>query len=502
MTLSASQLQACGINKNDDDDDAEYGAFGEANGSGNMGGGAVGTGNLAYRCKICGKCFKHRRSLNRHVKLHSGEKNFKCAYCSTAFARSDHLKAHVRTHNNAKPFKCAVCQCGYNTQAALKVHIAHHHSKSKFRCTLCNNMEFHSQLALEGHIYTTHSTSGSADHDPFAAIEPAKSQIKHEQSQQQQQQQQQQQSLLGQTDDDPSECTGINNNDANEAHDDMGDCGESVECISQADDEHNNSNSSNSIGNENHTSVTNVAAANGKFVRIAPRSHAAPVPPPPPPLLHKPSPSTAINSNSNTYCEMCNARFSNPESYQAHMRNCHSANNNNNNNINASRLPQSNVNQANQAVNVVVNKMPYLTNILSSSSSSAKQHHSPNDNGYNSPLNQHRANANATTNNMSNISKLSPPHPPPAPIVSSAATCLVPSCACANSHNGISRINSLVRTRTFAYSNNSKITHKFQHFFFHIFLLTVVSTTTAVTQPPAAAAAATASSLSRQRVCG
>jgi hypothetical protein len=116
---------------------------------------------LMFKCKVCGKGFKHRRSLNRHVKLHSGEKNFHCPYCETAFARSDHLKAHIRTHNNSKPFRCSICQCGYSTQAALKVHIAHHHSKSKFKCVLCNDMEFHSQLALEGHIYKLHSKDTS-----------------------------------------------------------------------------------------------------------------------------------------------------------------------------------------------------------------------------------------------------------------------------------------------------------------------------------------------------
>jgi adenosyl cobinamide kinase/adenosyl cobinamide phosphate guanylyltransferase len=120
---------------------------------------------MSLNKKVCGKGFKHRRSLNRHVKLHSGEKNFKCMYCATAFARSDHLKAHIRTHNNTKPYRCAVCQCGYSTQAALKVHIAHHHSKSKFKCVLCNNLEFHSQLALEGHIYTKHSKENTADID-------------------------------------------------------------------------------------------------------------------------------------------------------------------------------------------------------------------------------------------------------------------------------------------------------------------------------------------------
>lgn len=147
------------------DDDMDMDMYGSQTGvldhsSGNGSGMGADANNsllLVFKCKVCGKGFKHRRSLNRHVKLHSGEKNFKCPFCSTAFARSDHLKAHIRTHNNTKPYRCSVCHCGYSTQAALKVHIAHHHSKSKFRCVLCNNLEFHSQLALEGHIYTKHS---------------------------------------------------------------------------------------------------------------------------------------------------------------------------------------------------------------------------------------------------------------------------------------------------------------------------------------------------------
>ena len=136
---------------------------------------------ILFNCKICGKGFKHRRSLNRHVKLHTGEKHFKCTYCDTAFARSDHLKAHIRTHNNSKPFKCSICQCGYNTQSALKVHIAHHHhTKSKYKCLNCCK-EFDSKYSLDDHIFNVHDVANKSDRnedDTLIIAPPQHQQIK------------------------------------------------------------------------------------------------------------------------------------------------------------------------------------------------------------------------------------------------------------------------------------------------------------------------------------
>lgn len=107
-------------NGNGFEDDEYHSMYEAANSSMVANGGLM----LMFKCKVCGKAFKHRRSLSRHIKLHSGEKNFKCPYCTTAFARSDHLKAHIRTHNNTKPYRCSICHCGYSTQAALKVRLS------------------------------------------------------------------------------------------------------------------------------------------------------------------------------------------------------------------------------------------------------------------------------------------------------------------------------------------------------------------------------------------
>jgi len=268
---------------------------------------------LSFKCKVCGKGFKHRRSLNRHVKLHSGEKNFKCQYCTTAFARSDHLKAHLRTHNNSKPFKCSICQCGYSSPAALKVHIAHHHSKSKFKCVLCDNLEFHSQLALEGHIYTKHTLQKENDTmDPNQLMSN---------SQNGAQQLSESPAALN-TSSDRTKLIDINNISKEEPqqsqqqpHQFKLDKIEAVE-------------SNTSVIQDNSSSKFKAIAPKQELIQQAPRNFVS-APKQPTPVVNKNlGVHMAHNQmppriNPDNYCELCNARFSNVESYSAHMRNCH-----------------------------------------------------------------------------------------------------------------------------------------------------------------------------------
>ncbi|XP_076260817.1 uncharacterized protein LOC143196830 isoform X1 [Rhynchophorus ferrugineus] len=55
-----------------------------------------------FLCKYCPREFKHKRSRDRHIKLHTGDKKYKCIRCESAFARSDHLKIHLKTHEMRK----------------------------------------------------------------------------------------------------------------------------------------------------------------------------------------------------------------------------------------------------------------------------------------------------------------------------------------------------------------------------------------------------------------
>ena len=56
----------------------------------------------AFSCCHCGKRFRENRELDRHEKLHTGERPFMCCICGKAFIDAPRLKRHEIKHINDK----------------------------------------------------------------------------------------------------------------------------------------------------------------------------------------------------------------------------------------------------------------------------------------------------------------------------------------------------------------------------------------------------------------
>ncbi|XP_076462211.1 zinc finger protein 367-like [Babylonia areolata] len=69
--------------------------------------------NGKIRCDICNRIFPREKSLQAHMRTHTGERPYVCDFpgCSKAFCQSGQLKTHQRLHTGEKPFACCVDGC-------------------------------------------------------------------------------------------------------------------------------------------------------------------------------------------------------------------------------------------------------------------------------------------------------------------------------------------------------------------------------------------------------
>uniref|UniRef100_A0A8D3AVL4 C2H2-type domain-containing protein n=1 Tax=Scophthalmus maximus TaxID=52904 RepID=A0A8D3AVL4_SCOMX len=95
------------------------------------------TGDKLHSCSECGQRFRHKETLNRHMRIHPGEKPFSCSECGKGFIRKHDLKSHMMIHTGEKPFSCSECDQRFREKRHLQQHMKTHTEEKPFSCSEC-----------------------------------------------------------------------------------------------------------------------------------------------------------------------------------------------------------------------------------------------------------------------------------------------------------------------------------------------------------------------------
>ncbi|XP_053663308.1 zinc finger protein 2-like [Anopheles marshallii] len=106
-----------------------------------------------YKCTTCSKVFGSKARLERHVRLHTGDRPYQCKMCNKSFAFLNQFQTHMKLHTGEKPFQCEICGRSFRRGFSYKEHMEMHTSEANYNCPTCNK-SFKRPRYLQAHMLT------------------------------------------------------------------------------------------------------------------------------------------------------------------------------------------------------------------------------------------------------------------------------------------------------------------------------------------------------------
>jgi uncharacterized Zn-finger protein len=108
-----------------------------------------------FICSYCGKDFKKKDYLLKHISGHTGEKKHHCTVCEKQFRFETSLASHMDMHNGIKKFQCQYCEKRFTQRQQMNMHVRRHTGDKRHKCDICSEA-FIEPRSLRNHIERHH----------------------------------------------------------------------------------------------------------------------------------------------------------------------------------------------------------------------------------------------------------------------------------------------------------------------------------------------------------
>lgn len=109
-----------------------------------------------FKCDQCSFAGNSTNQLNSHIRSrHNDNRLYPCEVCGHTFKRPKELDVHLGSHTGARNYDCYVCDRSFARPASLRMHMNIHTDSRPYKCSICER-HFHNLSARRGHEKLVH----------------------------------------------------------------------------------------------------------------------------------------------------------------------------------------------------------------------------------------------------------------------------------------------------------------------------------------------------------